>query len=128
MINIFISVLMSLGLFNIFTITYRLDGINRTIVSAPMEIFEYSIPVAVFDTTEYLVFDVNKVKRKYVEYLDTVIYQYVNDYDVSFSFYTIHSDLVSEKYEGVDITFSTKVTLVNYERTMYYEISEGRNG
>ena len=126
MINIFLSVMMILSSICLFSITYRINGLNRTIMDAPISIFEYAIPVVTNLEEIELVFDQNNLKKKYQEYLDTTIFKYVSSYELSYRFYfpeTMAS--CRNNCKGVEITLDAPLLITyNFHRTMYYEIKE----
>ena len=124
MIVSFISVLFSLIMICSFQNTYKITGLDRSIINSPKELFEVAIPLTVQDNM-VLYYDKELLKQKYQQYLDSVVYKYVSSYHVSYYFYNINDLGVCniEDCQGVEITFKAPInSFYEYKNTMYYEI------
>ena len=118
---------LTIFLFAGFTLTYRLQTINRAIINTPIELFETSIPLANVDE-ENLYFDKKRLETKVTDYYSSSIGPYFKSYDVSFYYYnqTDKSICVSDTCNAVEITITGNYFLsFEYERTINYEIHKG---
>ena len=115
--------------FLIFSYTYQINGLNRMIVNVPVHILETAIPLATDRKETELYFDQEMVKYEYERYLEIEAKRYVEKYEVEYYFYNTKDggywDV--DNCQGVEICFSAELMLkINYERTMKYEIKEGK--
>ena len=126
MILIFISAVMIMCSVNLFTISSRINGVNKTIINAPMEIFQYSVPISGSSLEIKLYFDQEMLKSKYIEYLDSTIYKFVPSYTVDFRFYDPETNITCRNdCEGVEISFDAPIIATyKFHRLMFYEIKE----
>ena len=127
MILLFLVVSLTIFLFASFTLSFRLQTINRAIINTPLEIFELSIPLANVDE-ENLYFDKDRLENSILTYYEDTISHYFKTYDVSFYYYN-QSDgsiCVSEQCNAVEITVDG-IYMFNfhYERSLNYEIHKG---
>lgn len=121
----FLSVLMSVLVFSIFSFETKLTGLTRTILNSPKSIFETAIPLVTEDDEfdPYLLKE--DVKTKYNAYLDSTVYKYVKDYDVEYYFYNIDNKGACDirDCKGVEISFSSYINMFyTYHYKTYYEI------
>ncbi|MBO4682312.1 MAG: hypothetical protein J5618_00425, partial [Bacilli bacterium] len=74
--------------------------------------------------------DQEEIKKRYISYLDEQIYQYVDEYDLSFRFYNPNTGgLCQEKCDGVEVKITSNISFsFTYSRVMFYEISEVHHG
>ena len=125
MLIFLISILMSIGVVSLFSFNYKIDGLNRTIIHSPIQIFQYAIPLSIENDELTLYYNQEKIKQKYEEYLDTSVYKYVSNYDVSYYFYNIEDKGVCdiEDCQGVEVQFEAPVNVFyHYKNSMYFEI------
>ena len=114
-------------MFASFTLTYRLQTINRAIINTPLEIFELSIPLVNIDE-ENPYFDKDQLESRAISYYQSTIEKQFKTYDVDFYYYnqTDKSICVSDRCNAVEITISGNYFLnFNYEKSIYYEIHKG---
>ena len=127
MILLALVVSLTIFLFASFTLSFRLQTINRVIINTPIEIFELSIPLANIDE-ENVYFDKNKLESKVLSYYQNNISEYFKSYDVSFYYYNQadNSICVSDQCNAVEITVDG-IYMFNfhYEKTIEYEIHKG---
>ncbi len=127
MINLYISIILGILSFQAFTFTYRLGGINKTIINIPKAIFEKSIPI-VSDSADQEFkpyFDKSLLELNINGYISNNIGRYSNNYTLVFYYYNSLNNLIcrGDKCDGVRITINTKmIGFFDYERTMFYEI------
>ena len=127
MIVLALVISLTVFLFASFTLSYRLQTINRAIINTPVEIFELSIPVANIDETN-LYFDKNTLESKVLTYYQNSIGEYFKTYHVSFYYYNQadKSICVSDKCNAVEITVNGNYMFnFNYEKSISYEIHKG---
>lgn len=127
MINVLISLMLAIFSFQAFTITYKLGGINKTIINTPKAIFEKSIPlvndIEEKDFVPY--FNKELLESNFKEYVAKNLDRYSDNYNLIFYYYDTFNGLLcrGEKCDGVRITFNTKIVgMFDYKRTIFYEI------
>lgn len=121
----FLSVLMSVLIFSIFSFEMKLTGLTRTILNSPKSIFETAIPLVTEDEEfdPYLLKE--DVKQKYNAYLDSTVYKYVKNYDVEYYFYNIDNQGTCDirDCKGVEISFRSNINMFyTYHYKTYFEI------
>jgi len=129
MIIFFLGIVFTLCVFSMYSFAFKFDALNRTILNTPKTIFEYAVPLADVDDELYL--DKEMVKEKYASYLDSVVYKYVDSYEVSYYFYDIETGGACDirDCKGVEILFKAPISsFFNYKQKMYYEITKVING
>lgn len=127
MLLILLVTLLTIFLFSSFTLTYRLQTINRTIINTPLEIFELSIPVANIDETN-VYFDKAQLENNVLTYYEERLSPYFKSYDVDFYYYnqSNHSICVNDYCNAVEINVSGNYMFnFQYEKTLKYEIHKG---
>jgi len=127
MINIFISLLLLVASYGLFSFSFAVHGLNRLVVAAPKSIFEYCV---VASDSEVISYSEEHIKEKYISYIDDHIYRYVKSRDISFRFYSSSSGgICDEDCDGVEVSIKAYVAFsYTYQRTMYYEIKEVNHG
>ena len=111
-----------------FTYTYQINGINRTIIATPTSIIESSIPLTTSSETPVLYYDQDSLKNNYQTYLDRELKKYTQEYEVEYYFYNTSDGGFCDvtNCQGVEIKVEAKVLFsFPYSRTMKYEIVEG---
>lgn len=110
-----------------FSFSFAVHGINRLVVNAPLTIFEYCV---VADESGDPYYMQEEIKKRYKSYLDEQIYQYVNEYELTFRFYNPKTGgLCMEKCDGVEVNITSDIAFsYTYSRVMFYEISEVYHG
>lgn len=122
MIMIFISVILMTCSTLLFSYSFRINGINRLIINAPLTIFETSVP----SYLEELYFNKNQIKESYSNYLNKSIKNYCNSYEIYYRFFYPNDNSTCEDYcQGVEISVEADIFLFyKYNRTMFYLITE----
>ena len=82
MILIGLVLSLTIFLFSCFTLTYRLQSINRAVFNTPVEIFELSIPIANIDETD-VYFDKTTLENKLNDYYESSISDFFKTYEIS---------------------------------------------
>ena len=129
MIMLFLGLLLINCVFLMFSYTYQLNGINRVIIAAPIQLFETSIPLATQDKEVTLYYEKETLKHNYETYLEKELTKYTSSYEVQYYFYnTNNGGFCDEKdCQGVEIDITAKIMLwMDYERVMKYEIVKGK--
>ncbi len=128
MVNIFISLLIALYVFQAFSLTYQIGGVNKTFINMPIQILENSIPLLQEDNKTFIAyFDKEALKKNVESYLSKDLKRYVYNYQVEYFYYDLDTDYVckSPYCSGVKITLNCKImNLFNYKKTMFYEIKD----
>ena len=127
MILIGLVLSLTIFLFSCFTLTYRLQSINRAVFNTPVEIFELSIPIANIDETD-VYFDKTTLENKLNDYYESTISDFFKTYEVNYYYYNQadKSICVSEHCNAVEITISGNYFLgLTYEQSLNYEIHRG---
>ena len=118
---------LTIFLFASFTLTYRLQTINRAIINTPVELFELSIPLVNVDENN-LYFDKTKLENKVLSYYSEKFDGLFKSYDVDFYYYNQNdkSICVDDECNAVEITVTGNYFLTfNYEKSISYEIHKG---
>lgn len=108
-----------------FTVTYRINGINRTLLETPTSLFEVSIPI-VQDNGEFVpYFDKEKLIKKLTYYYDSKLPEYTSDYQVSYYYTNVGSSSLCllPRCDAIEITIRAKIIFLSeYNKTMRFEI------
>ncbi|MCR4880068.1 MAG: hypothetical protein K5906_03835 [Bacilli bacterium] len=128
MINFVIGVYMALSSIFTFALTLKVNCVNRVLVISPKSIPEKSIPLTIQGQEVTLYYEQEEFKKEYDAYLNREIKKYVDEYTVEYYFYNPENGGVCDVNDcrGVEITVGAKIMFVDYKRTIYYEISEGK--
>ena len=127
MILLMLVTALTIFLFASFTLTFRLQTINRAIISTPVELFETSIPVANVDENNFY-FDKTTLESRILNYYSETISSYFKSYDVDFYYYnqSDKSICVSDECNAVEITVTGNYIFnFSYARSIFYEIHRG---
>jgi hypothetical protein len=125
MTNIFLAILLAVVSFNFFTVTYKLNGINRTLLFTPTSIFEVNVPLVDFNENLDLYFDKEKLESDLTSYYDSNLIRYTSEYDISFYYLNIEdkSLCISDFCKAVEVTVNSEILFgFQYEKTMRFEI------
>ncbi len=129
MLDLFIAINMTVFSILTFSLSYKINGLNRAIVFPQLSLFESSIPLTVQGEEIVLYYDQELVKKTYENYLEKNIKKYVDSYKVEYYFYNTKNGGVCDvnDCQGVEIKFSAELMFgINYERVVFYEIQEGK--
>ncbi len=108
-----------------FTLNYSIQGLNRAIISTPIEIMYKSVQIF-GEAPLFKKADFEMVVRSYYE---EILPKYTKDYSVSFYYYNSSDGSMSltDDCNGVEISINCKLNLTyNYYRVMFYEMSEAK--
>lgn len=115
-------------LFSSFTISFKLQTINRTIIYMPVEVFETAIPLVNVDIDNGLYFDKKKLNINVGNYLQSKLSNVMKDYTYSLYFYNQEdqSICVDDKCNAVEVTVNGHYAFnFSYVRSVNYEIHKG---
>ena len=125
MSNVFIALIFAVVSFNFFTVSYKLNGINRTLLFTPTSLFEINIPLINDNDDFELYFDKTSLENDLTYYYDTHLSRYTSEYDINFHYINIEDEsmCVSEFCKAVEVTISSEILFgFKYEKTMLFEI------
>lgn len=125
--NLIVSVALAVLSLQFFTVTYRVNGINRTLYNLPIAIFESSIPLAQEQEVPNIYFDANILEEKLTSYFDNNIKKYCSKYEVEIYYYNQDdfSYCTTQKCDAVELTLTADLFInFNYKRTARFYIQE----
>ncbi len=125
MVIVFIALYVAVMSFNLFAISYQMNGINRLLIGMPMSIFESAVVLYNLDLGQKPYFDKAILEENVYSYFDYSIARYCDEYDVDINYYdpTNHAITFSDKPEAVEVNISTILDFSYlYEKAMFYEI------
>ena len=130
MISALISLVIGVLSFQVFSLTYQLGGINRTIVNMPKAVLEKALVLERVNSDKYYVyFDQDNLILSIQNYLDDNMYKYCDQYNIETNYYLPQLNnrpCTIDKCNGVNVTITCRILLAfDYSKTMYYEIVEG---
>lgn len=108
-----------------FTLTYRINGINRTLLETPISLFETSIPVIQDEGEFKAYFDKSELKKQLTYYYDISLTKYVTDYQISYLYSKAgtHIYCLASKCDAIEIKIKAKIIyFTNYTKSMRFEI------
>lgn len=129
MSNLIVSIALAVLSLQFFTITYRVNGINRTLYNIPIAIFETSIPLAQEQEEPDIYFDANILEKKLTSYFDNNIKKYCSKYEVEIYYYNQEdfSYCTSQECDAVELTLTADMFIsLNYKRTARFYIQDNR--
>ena len=128
MIILLFVIALTLFLFSSFTVSYRLQTINRAIIYTPIEIFELSAPIIDLDEGENPRFDKVELRNRLKNYYDNKLKDVFPNYEMTLYFYNVYDGSICtyEYCSGVEVTISGRYMFTfNYSRSVSYEIHKG---
>lgn len=130
MISALISLVIGVISFQVFSLTYQLGGINRTIVNMPKAVLEKALVLERVNSDKYYVyFDQDNLILSIQNYLDDNMSKYCDQYNIETNYYLPQLNnrpCTIDKCNGVNVTITCRILLAfDYSKTMYYEIVEG---
>ena len=128
MIIMFFVFLLTTFLFSSFTISLKLQTINRAIIYMPVELFETAIPVTNINENEWLYFDKAKLNNNLSTYFENKLSNVMSDYTYSLYYYNQADGSIctSNKCNAVEVTVTGHYSFnFLYSRSVSYEIHKG---
>ena len=129
MSNLIVSITLAVLALQFFTVTYRVNGINRTLYNIPIAIFESSIPLAQETEEPEIYYDADILEEKLTSYFDKSITKYCDKYEVEIYYYNQDdfSYCSSGKCDAVELTLTADLFIgFNYSRTARFYIQDNR--
>lgn len=127
MISVFLVLLCGLLSFQFFTITTRMNIVNRLVVGLPMSLFESSIPLVDESENSTLFFDKEVLESNVQAYFQEYVAQYLKEFTLSYYYYNQadESYCTATQCDAVQVSVEARVILTfQYHRTMFYEIKD----
>ena len=131
MLNMFIALVVMILSFQCFTITYRLNGINRILFEIPLSIFEVSIPLVQEEDDITIYFAKEELIKELNYYFDTKLPLYTDQYQIDYYFTkTGDSSMCLDNHcTAIEISLSANIVFFSqYQNMARYEIREGHYG
>ena len=125
MLMIVISFFLVVLSFNLFMMSYQVNGVNRLVLGAPMSLFETAIEMFDIDESAGPRFNHQRLESNLTSYFDYSMYSYTEDYSLSFYYYNPlnHAICLDDECQAVEVTVHASLSLgYRYEKTMFYEI------
>lgn len=125
MINIGIALMIMVMSVQCFTVTYRINGINRTLIETPTSLFEVSIPIIQDDGEYAAYYDKDKLKTSLTHYYDDKLKEYSSNYHIFYYYTNVGSTSICllGKCDAIEITIRAKIIFLSeYSKTMRFEI------
>lgn len=127
MIVAFLAVLTALLSFQFFTVTLRINNINRIVVNTPIALFESSVPLIIPAGSDKPGFDKRLLERKIRRYYEKTLTKYSKSYQVYFNYYnqSNHSYCTALFCDAVQVKVKAVIVFqIPYQKTMFYEIKD----
>ena len=124
MINVFISAFIMIVSFNFFYVTYQMCGVNRVVISTPIQLFEKNILLISNAEEPNLYFQKQDLIDSANEYYKA-IEKYTPDYEVNIRFYNAggYSICTSPQCKAVVIYVDAYLTFnLTMHKELFYEI------
>lgn len=125
--NILFIITLGVLSLNFFTITYRVNGLNRLIHNVPISLFETSIPIIEESDELTLYYDKELLENKLTSYFDKSIYKYTDEYRVTFYYYNQEDESIckGDKCDAIEITLKAKIDLFSeFKKTARFYIQK----
>lgn len=124
MVNMFLACLFAVLSLQVFTMSYRLNGINRSFISMPIAVIEKAIVLYASDT-DSLYIDRGELEKSVETYISKEVGKYSRQYSLNYYYYSTSDGLIckTSTCDGVRITLIAQVVYTfNYQKTMFYEL------
>lgn len=123
--NMIFSLMIAVMSLQMFTMTYRINGVNRTLFHIPLGIFESAIPLLTPNYDLDIYYDKEVLEQSLTYYFDSNLHKYVNDYTLSYYYYNQEDEsiCVSDKCTAVEITLKADIFLnIKYQKKARFYI------
>ena len=127
--NILICLTIAILSFHFFSVTYCLNGINRTVYNMPISAFESSIPLVQEIDKPVIYFDKDDLENKITYYLENALKRFTNSFDCKYYYYNQgdKSLCTSDYCDAVEITVTCKVLAIyDYQKSFNYYIRSNK--
>ncbi len=129
MIIIAIALLVMVMSVQCFSVTYRINGINRTLLETPISLFEVAIPL-IQDDEFIAYFDKDELTKNLTYYYDNKLPKYSSDYTINYYFSKTGetSYCLGKMCNAIEIRIRAKIIfLTNYDKSMRFEVREAHS-
>lgn len=119
---------LSVFLFSSFTISLKLQTINRAVIYMPLEIFETAIPTTNIDINDGLYFNKSKLANNLDDYFEERLSNVMKDYSYTLYYYNQDDGSIctDSKCDAVEVTVTGHYAYTFiYSRSICYEIHKG---
>ena len=121
MIILFIAVIIGIFSLQYFSLNFKIQGLNRAVISTPIELFYQDV----LDDNNEAKFYTEELENHLNSYYQKSLTKYVKEYEVSYYFYNKEDgSLCLDMYcDGIEITVDAVIDITyTYHRVMYYEL------
>ena len=129
--NIMFSLLIGILSLHFFTVTYRLNGVHRTLFNVPISIFEASIPLVKENENPTLYFDKKVLEASLDSYFSNQLKKYVSDYSLSYYYYNQEDYSICRDDQCTSIEINLKARIVldfEYDKNANFYIRSNIDG
>lgn len=129
--NIMFSLLIGVLSLHFFTVTYRLNGVHRTLFNVPISIFEASIPLTDESENPSLYFSKEVLEEKLNMYFASQLRKYVSSYSLSFYYYNQedYSICRDDRCTSLEINLKARIVLdFEYDKSANFYIRSNIDG
>ena len=127
MIQILFSVMFAIFSFQMFSISYKANGVNKTLVYFPIELVKNSVTITNYHNDGFVYFNQEKFISYSNTYFDENISKYTNDYEIEYLFLDIDKEGIctTSKCQCVKISVFASFSFdFVYSKSMIYSIGE----
>ena len=125
------SLLIGVLSLHFFTVTYRLNGVHRTLFNVPISIFEASIPLVEESENPSLYFSKEVLEEKLDTYFANQLKKYVSNYSLSFYYYNQEDYSICRDDQCTSLEINLKARIVldfEYDKTANFYIRSNIDG
>ena len=129
--NIMFSLLIGVLSLHFFTVTYRLNGVHRTLFNVPISIFEASIPLTDESENPSLYFSKEVLEEKLNTYFASQLRKYVSSYSLIFYYYNQedYSICRDDRCASLEINLKARIVLdFEYDKSANFYIRSNIDG
>ena len=129
--NIMFSLLIGVLSLHFFTVTYRLNGVHRTLFNVPISIFEASIPLTDESENPSLYFSKEVLEEKLNTYFASQLRKYVSSYSLNFYYYNQedYSICRDDRCTSLEINLKARIVLdFEYDKSANFYIRSNIDG
>ena len=127
--NIFLSIIIGVLSLNLFTLNYKVIGVNRVLYNLPIALFETSILLDGEVDEPIIYFNRVRLSKKLTSYFDNHLKKYTDKYTVEYYFYNQESGWLctTTNCDAVQITLKADLFYISeYKKTAYFYIRSNK--
>lgn len=129
--NIMFSLLIAILSLHFFTVTYRLNGVHRTLFNVPISLFETSIPLVDDSPDPELYFSKEVLEEKLDSYFAFQLKKYVSTYEINYYYYNREDSSICRDDHCTSLEINLKARIVldfQYDKTANFYIRSNVDG